>query len=154
MGLNRGGILEIVSIAGMISLLCFFGFRGRIGGSHYLPVELFYGDKQIRITALQDTGNTLRDPITGRQVLVVGADVAERLTGLSPQQLRTPIETIDKLPGLRLIPYRSVGCNSFLLAIQLPKVKIGSWQGSSLVAFAPDFLSPEGAYQALTGGIL
>ena len=154
MGLEQGGIVGTISIAALITLLCFFGFRGRIGGANYLPVELSYGDKHIRITALQDTGNTLRDPITGRQVLVVGADVAQQLTGLSPGQLRTPIESIGVLPGLRLIPYRSVGSKSFLLAIHLPKVKIGAWQGSTLVAFAPDCLSPEGAYQALTGGVV
>ena len=32
-------------------------------------------------------------------------------------------------------------------------VKIGNWQGSTLVAFAPESLSAEGAYQALTGGV-
>ena len=154
MGLDRGGIVGTISIAALITLLCFFGFRGRIGGTNYLPVELSYGDKHICITALQDTGNALRDPITGRQVLVVGADVAQQLTGLSRQQLRTPIESIEKLPGLRLIPYRSVGSKSFLLALHLPKVKIGAWQGSTLVAFAPDCLSPEGTYQALTGGVV
>ncbi len=154
MGLDKGGIVGIISAAGILCLLCSFGFHGRIGGTTYLPVELFYGDTHISITALQDTGNTLRDPITGRQVLVVGADVASRLTGLTQQQLRTPVESVGELPGLRLIPYRSVGASSFLLAIRLPKVKIGAWQGSTLVAFAPDFLSPEGTYQALTGGIV
>ena len=154
MGFGKGGIVELISAAGVITLLCFVGFRGRVGESCYLPVELSYGDKKMHITALRDTGNTLRDPVTGHQVLVVGADVAQQLTGLSPQQLRTPIETIEKLPGLRLIPYHSVGSKSFLLAINLPRVKIGSWQGSTLVAFAPDSLSPEGAYQALTGGVV
>lgn len=152
MGLDKGGIIEIVSAAGIISLLCFFGFRGRVGATRYLPVELSYGEKYVRITALQDTGNTLRDPITGRQVLVVGADVAEALTGLTRQQLGAPVESVGVLPGLRLIPYRSVGGSSFLLAMRLPKVKIGIHQGSTLVAFAPDFLCPEGTYQALTGG--
>lgn len=151
-GLDRGGMIEIISIAGVISLLCFLGFHGRVGGVHYLPVELFYRGKRICITALQDTGNTLRDPVTGRQVLVVDADVAELLTGLTRQQLRTPVESIGALPGLRLIPYRSVGSNSFLLAIRLSKVKIGTQQGSTLVAFAPDTFSIEGTYQALTGG--
>ena len=130
-GLDRDGIVGIVSAAGIICLLCCFGFQGRIGGATYLPVELSYGDNHVRITALQDTGNTLRDPITGRQVLVVGADVAQQLTGLSRQQLRAPIETLGAFPGLRLIPYRTVGGSSFLLAIRIPKVKIGSWQGST-----------------------
>ena len=153
-GIGKGGVLELLSAAGVILLLCFFGFRGRIGGSSYLPVELSYGDKYLQITALQDTGNTLRDPITGRQVLVVGADVAEMLLGLTPEQLQTPVESIDVLPGLRLIPYRTVGSSSFLLAIHLPKVKIGHWRGGTLVAFAPNLLSPEGNYQALTGGVV
>ena len=136
-------------------LLCCLGFRNRIGGTNYIPVVLSYGTKQLHLTALQDTGNTLRDPITGRQVLVVGADAAGELTGLTREQLRQPVEFVDALPGLRLIPYRSVGSEgNFLLAMRLQNVKIGSWQGSSLVAFAPEGLSSEGAYQALTGGVL
>lgn len=153
-GIGKGGVVELLSAAGIILLLCFFGFRGRIRESSYLPVELSYGDKHLQITALQDTGNTLRDPITGRQVLVVSADVAEKLVGLTPKQLNTPIESIGVLPGLRLVPYRTVGANSFLLAIHLPKVKIGHWRGGTLVAFAPNSLSPEGTYQALTGGVI
>ena len=153
-GIGRGGVIEWISAIFMILLLSFFGFRSRVGVSSFLPVELFYGDRHLQITALQDTGNTLRDPITGRQVLVVGADVAEKLLGLTPAQLQTPIESIGVLPGLRLIPYRTVGGSSFLLAIHLPKVKIGQWRGGTLVAFAPNCLSPEGAYQALTGGVI
>ena len=153
-GIEKGGVMELLSASGIILLLCFLGFRGRVGGSSYLPVELSYGDKHLQITALQDTGNTLRDPITGHQVLVVGADVAEKLVGLTPKQLKTPVESIGVLPGLRLVPYRTVDTNSFLLAIHLPKVKIGHWRGGTLVAFAPNLLSLEGTYQALTGGVI
>lgn len=154
MGMEQGGIIGILCTAAVLCLLCFFGFRGRVGGICYVPVELSYGDKRLRITALQDTGNTLRDPITGRDVLVIGADVAWELTGLTPQQLQKPIESVGLLPGLRLIPYHSIGANSFLLAMRLKDVKIGKWQGSTLVAFAPEGLSTEGTYQALTGGIV
>lgn len=154
LGLGRGGFVGIVSAAGVLCLLCFFGFRGRIGGTTYIPVELSYGQTHLHLTALQDTGNTLRDPITGKQVLVVGADVALQLTGLTREQLRKPVESVGVLPGLRLIPYHTVGGNSFLLAMRLQNVKIGPWQGSTLVAFAPDGLSSEGAYQALTGGAI
>ena len=153
-GLGDEGAVETLSAVAMILLLCLFGFRGRIGGSGYLPVELSYGDKKLHITALQDTGNRLRDPITGRHVLVVSADVAQELTGLTPQQLKAPLDSINLLPGLRLIPYQTVGNRSFLLAICLSKVKIGSWQGSTLVAFAPNSLSSEGNYQALAGGVI
>ena len=155
LGIGKSGVPGILGAAAMLCILCFCGFRGRIGGTSYLPVELNYGGKRLHLTALQDTGNTLRDPVTGNQVLVVGADIAGELTGLTREQLRKPVESMGVLPGLRLIPYRSVGNEgSFLLALRMQDVKIGSWQGSSLVAFAPEGLSAEGAYQALTGGMV
>ncbi len=154
MGMGRGGVVGILSVALILCLLCSFGFRGRIGSNTYIPVELTYGKKRLQITALQDTGNTLRDPITGQQVLVLEARVAGDLTGLTPEQLRSPVESLSVLPGLRLIPYHSVGSSGgFLLAMRLQNVKIGKWKGSSVVAFAPNGFSSDGAYQALTGGL-
>lgn len=152
MGIDKGGFLGVVCGAVTICLLCFVGFRGRIGDTTYVPVELHYGDKHLQITALQDTGNTLRDPITGRAVLVVGADTALELLGLTRSQLQNPVDSLSALPGLRLVPYHSIGARSFLLAKNLKNVKIGAWQGSTLVAFAPESFNAEGAYQALTGG--
>lgn len=153
-GIGKGGILGILSAAGVLCLMCCVGFRGRLGGTTYIPVELSYGEHHLKLTALQDTGNALRDPVTGQPVLVIGADAAQKLTGLTQEQLQTPVESVGAIPGLRLIPYHSVGACGFLLALRLQGVKIGSWQGCTLVAFAPDGLSREGAYQALTGGAL
>ena len=150
-GIGQGGPAELLGTAGVLCILCCFNLRGK-SGSLYVPVELSYQGKNMQLTALRDTGNTLVDPVTGRQVLVVGADVAQTLTGLTQEQLSTPVESMGIIPGLRLIPYRSVGSNGFLLGMRIKNVKIGNWQGSSLVAFAPGWLHPEGAYQALTGG--
>ena len=155
LGIGGGGFWALVASAAAISIMCMVGFREKIGSVSYVTVELSYEGKRMKLTALQDTGNALRDPVTGRAVLVVGADVARELTGLTYQQLRSPINTITQapLPGLRLIPYHTVGQPAgLLLALRLQNVKIGNWTGSSLVAFAPDGLSREGAYQALTGG--
>lgn len=153
-GIGQGGILGIACAAGVLCLLCCIGFRGKLGGTNYVPVELNYGDNHLTLTALQDTGNTLRDPVTGQQVLVIGAGAAQRLTGLTQDQLKKPVESVGAIPGLRLIPYHSVGNCGFLLAMRFQNVRIGSWQGSALVAFAPEGLSREGAYQALTGGAI
>jgi len=104
---------------------------------------------------LEDTGNCLRDPVTGASVLVVGAQAARLLTGLTQQQLRSPLTTLGTIPGLRLIPYRTVGTGAgLLLAMRFQNVRIGSWQGSTLVAFAPEGLEMGHPYQALTGGLL
>ncbi len=151
---GKGGAAGAVAIAAILLILSYLGFGGRINGVSYVPVELALGGNQVKLTALQDTGNTLRDPITGRSVLVVGADTARKLTGLTYEQLRNPVETLGAIPGLQLIPYNSVGGRGFLLALRLQNVRIGKWQGSSLVAFAPEGLGSEGMYQALTGGIV
>ena len=111
-----------------------------------VPVELKYGGKLLRLKALRDTGNCLRDPMTGRGVMVIGADAAGELTGLTAQQLRTPLETMGAIPGLRLIPYKTVGSSGFLLALKLPQVRIGNWKGGYTVAFAPEGLEGTDAW--------
>lgn len=153
--MGKGSVWTVLSAALMIFVMCAVGFKEKLGVRSFIPVELSYGGKRMKLTALHDTGNMLRDPVTGRGVLVVGADVATQLTGLSQHQLRSPVEVFSQapLPGLRLIPYHALGNpGGLLLALRMQDVKIGKWRGSSLVAFAPEGLCREGTYQALTGG--
>ena len=92
--IGKGGAVGAIAVAGMLLILSYCGLDGRINGRSCVPVELSLGGNSLRLTALQDTGNTLRDPITGRPVLVVSADAAQKLglyirvtgnTDLSPQ---------------------------------------------------------------------
>lgn len=155
-GLAQTGSLlrpwTVLLSSGLLLVLCVLGLPHSVG--MLVPVELRYGPKCIRVTALRDTGNTLRDPASGKPVLVLGADAAQELTGLSPQQLRTPVESMEALPGLRLIPYRAICGSGLLLALRIQNLQIGDWSGSGLVAFAPEVLSLEGKFQALTGGVV
>lgn len=124
-------------------------------GGRYIPLEIRYRGAAARLMALQDSGNTLRDPLTGERVVVIGAEAAQQLTGLTAQQLSKPLEAVGKraLPGLRLLPYRTVGSDSgLMLAMRFPYVRIGCRRGSALVAFSPAALGGK-RYQALTGGI-
>lgn len=173
--LKRGGVFLVLSMAlgGMASLagggntpgllvcmaalwcLCVLAFGGRIGGKKFVPLEITRGDRTVHLTALRDTGNTLRDPVSGEQVLVIGQKDAEKLTGLTARQLNAPMETISQEPlaGLRLIPYQAVGQKSgMLLAMRFQNVYIGGKRRPSLVAFAPHGLGGE-QYQALAGGM-
>lgn len=127
---------------------------GQTEGGLFVPVELQYHQKAVRLTALRDTGNLLRDPVSGKPVMIVGADIARELTGLTGNQLLKPVDTMGAIPGLRLIPYKTVGeSGKMLLALNLPNTKIGGRSGSSVVAFAPEKLDENGKYQALIGGI-
>lgn len=155
-GFSRESIWHLLLMAVIAVMIGFIGFRGR-GGRDYVPVEITHGGKTLHMTALRDTGNTLTDPVTGRAVLIVGADAARQLTGLTKQQLRTPLESMVTagVPGLRLIPYHTVGQSTcFMLGLQMQRIKIGNRIGSYLVAFAPEGLNREGTFQALTGGVV
>lgn len=146
--------LDILAGLGMavILLLCLMG--GRPGKGRTVPVMLRYGQKQLKLEALCDTGNLLRDPVTGERVLVAGEYVAKALLGLERRQLEDPVETLRKqpVPGLRLLPYSSVGGSGFMLAMRLRGGRCGKPEGGVLVAFAPSGLEMNGKYHALTGG--
>ena len=120
-------------------------------------MELRWGDKSMSLVALRDTGNTLRDPITGEQVLVAGADVAEKLLGLTGDQLAHPVETMASgvIPGIHLVPYHAVGQpGGLMIAVRFSEAKIGNTYASPLVAFAPEVLARGEMYQVLTGGAI
>ena len=141
--------------AGGLALLSRMGLRS--GGRELLPIAVTYRGRTVRALALRDTGNTLRDPITGEQVLVIGPEDAKILTGLTDDQLQNPMETIlrQRGLGLRLIPYHSVGqSGGMLLAKRMEQVQVDGWEGSAIVAFAPDRIGTGEVYQALTGGAL
>lgn len=152
---SRG--MGLVAAAAVVGLLCLLGFGGRAYGREYIPVELCHNGKKLCLLALRDTGNTLRDPLTGQSVLVVDGYAGETLLGLRLDQLADPATAVASaaVPGLRLLPYRSIGSpQGMLAAIRLDNTKIGDFRGSALVAFAPQKLDNEGIYRALTGGNL
>lgn len=154
-GLGAGGIRSMLGAVACIFVLCSLGGLGHPLNTKTIPVEIRKGNHYIKINALYDTGNLLRDPVSGAPVLVVGSDICEILTGLSANQLRNPIETLrsSAISGLRLIPYKTIGQNDgILLAQYFPVVKVGNVERGRLVAFSPEVLSNDGAYQALTGG--
>ena len=174
--LRRGGIFVLLSLAlggiavgfgnesywmpviavGILWLLCRRVFSGGAGGKEYVPVRITHEGNMVSVIALKDSGNSLRDPVTGESVMVIGAQTAMHLIGLNKEQLSSPMETLtgSSIRGLRLIPYRSVGGSGMLLAKRFHNVRIGDRKGSALVAFAPEAIGRGEGYQALTGGAL
>ena len=153
----EGGRNRIILLlyALLLWLLCSIS-RGDLG-REYIPVELAWGERIVRLLAMRDTGNLLRDPLTGEQILVAGADVAGELLDLTPHQLLHPVETVGSgvLHGLRLIPYQSVGQpDGLMVGLRLKNVKIGKRRMDPLVAFAPYEIARGEVYRMLTGGKL
>lgn len=152
MAADRGGLWQLPLFAAGVYLLGKYAFGSP--GKRLLPVQISGCGKTLRITALLDTGNQLRDPITGESVLVIGCREAQQLTGLGLEQLKKPLQTMTSppFPGLRLIPYRAVGAeNGLLLAMRFPAVRVGGRSRPGIVAFAPQSFGED--FQAIVGGV-
>ena len=155
-GLSRGSFPLLILEAGLLLMLCRLAFGEGIGRKTYVPVTLRRENRTVHLNALVDTGNSLRDPVTGEPVLVVDPVSGEILTGLKEDQLCHPVKTLceNPIPGLRLVPCTTVGGSTMLLAIRIQDAVIGSRRGPALVAFASEGLGRGRMYEALTGGSL
>ena len=127
--------------------------------------RLRLGERQVELTALLDTGNTLTDPASGRPVLVAEG---ERVAHLFPADHRpgpadwrdlssalTRLGTGEWSRRFRLLPYRSVGVErGLLLAVRADALELnGRDRGPVLVALSPTPVSDGGGYQALIGAV-
>ena len=156
MGMGTGNYGSILLAAMVLTVLCMVGIPHPLGSRSYKPVQLRWKGKMLDFTALMDTGNTLRDPITGSPVLVAGAEIGEKL-GFSREILSDPVKALDsgQVTEARLIPYRTVGRPmGMLVLIRAEEVRLGGEVVSPLVALAPENIGGSGNYQALAGGKL
>ena len=149
--------LPVLVLSGVgLWCLCRLSMMSAPDSREYIPIEIQYGAQCIRLLALRDTGNRLRDPITGKQVMVINLEAASKLTGLTFQQLQSPLETmaIHPIEGLRLIPFSTIGQgSSMMLAKVFEDVTVNGRKERSVVAFAPENFGEKGVWQALVGGI-
>lgn len=129
-------------------------------GGDIVPVRLCMNGKQLELTALRDTGNTLRDPITGEGVLVLSPELmkkllpgADRAALCDPQCLMAQIRCTYPALRPRLIPYKTVGVShGMLVGLRPEEVEIAGRRETLLVAFSPVEISDGGGYRALLGG--
>lgn len=123
------------------------------------PVQLTLGESTVRFFALHDTGNSLRDPVSGTAMAVVSAEALgqvlgrETLRALRHQDLQTAVQRLAPYRA-RLIPYRAVGVSGGLLvAIRCTQLQIGKQvRTNALIALSPTPVSDRGDYAALIGG--
>ncbi len=156
-GFAEAGVWTLVLSAAVMWLLCLLGFGGGKTGDRYASVTVTHRGKMLRMTALVDTGNTLLDPISQRPVLVADAGAAQKLLGLSVEDLEHPLDTLTggSCLGLRLIPYTSVGKSAgLLLAMKADRVEINGEEKDVLIGFAPQRIGQGKAFEALAGGAL
>lgn len=132
-----------------------------MGGT--VRVMLTFSGRHAEVTALCDTGNTLKDPVTAEPVIIADLKTAQKLLPqimLTENDLKNPAALIQSLRRAypaskpRLLPFRTVGQSGMLAAIRCDAVFVnGKLTGQHLAAFSAEAFTGEETYQAITGGI-
>lgn len=159
----KGLLMSAVFCYGVLALFFRRSAIHNVGEAELVPVSFRLLDKTVELTALQDSGNTLQDPVSGQQIIVVEgerlAPLFPRHLGIDPLAMENPIATMERLATVaegikfRLLPYRAVGVEcGMLLAVRMDYIVInGKEYKNQLTALSPTPLSDGGGYCALIG---
>jgi len=156
-------ILSAAAAYGVLALVFRAAARRGLQGD-LMAVRICIQGKTAELTALLDSGNGLRDSVSGRPVLVVAPGEVERILSeplrklLTPERLHHPAELLQPVlaatPALapRLLPYRAVGISGgLLLALRTDWVELGGERlEGAYAALSPTALGV--GYGALWGG--
>ena len=105
---------EIIGIGYIIFFLCSYAYRKwKQKDRDFVRVTLYRNEEEITVTALIDTGNGLREPISGKPVSVI----EKRYVG--------DVETFKEDAAYYMIPYHSVGkAHGIMEGVRIPKMTI------------------------------
>ena len=132
-------------------------------------VKITLHEKSLNLKAMLDTGNLLKEPITGMPVVVVEKEKLyslmpanllnhiEELIGGDGQEKLNEIEEKEYLTKLRVIPFSSIGKqNGLMLGLKADKVTIQKEEERQtrkdvIIGIFPQTLSKNHIYTALIG---
>lgn len=106
-------------------------------------VSLRGGQNEIELEALLDTGNSLREPVSGKPVSVVEEESFLKLVGVKAPE------------KLKIIPYRSIGKNNGIMeGYEVPEIIIKGKEESIrrqkvIVGISKNRISANGKYQMI-----
>ena len=106
--------------------------------SHLYTVRFAHKGKEAEEVALLDTGNHLKDPVTGRGVVIVQAQLARKLLGeLETARIMAVAKgkTLDYLPEnpVKLIPFHSLGqLHGMMSGILVEQMTVYTEQGEKI----------------------
>lgn len=129
-----------IILAGFAYLELLFGEKKR-----YLKVELYYGEIHLSLNGLNDTGNLLKDPLTGKAVSVLDLNSGKKFT------------TEINLSKLRRIPYHTISGVGELAVLEIDRLSIGEgsmkrWIDSPIIAFTKEKISSNNSFQIILNG--
>lgn len=154
----------LLGSAVLFSLLLriFFGQAGRYERGELMKITVLLKGQKQTLTALRDTGNALRDPVRGEQVLVaeqqalLWPDNVRRILreSIPPEEKAARLYAEEPSYSFTLLPFQAVGTSSgLLLAVRSDAIIVeGRKIPHALIALWDHAVSDGGNYQALWGG--
>lgn len=159
--------LKVVLLGGIVGFLtiiiAFKSYKVRMNKKDiYYDIKIRLWEKEVETKAIIDTGNFLKEPITGLPVVVVERSL---MYEIMPKCILNNIDEIlsgnlEKLEGkneyisrIRVIPYSSLGNkNGMLLGIKVDEIVIENKIVNNIIlGIYKDSLTKMGEYRALLG---
>ena len=139
-----GSLFFVIAILGyyiVLGIWKFISYMQRWNQCH-CKVDLYLGDKKYQIKGLIDTGNALRDPISGKPVSILDRAMAKRFFGE------------EYLKDVRYVPYQTIGKKAGVLpAVQFERMCIWKdtpcWVEKPLIAISEEAISIGGEYEMI-----
>ena len=129
-GISVWAFALLALISACVTLLGGRFFAGR-SSQKGAEIELCYGGQKIRLDAMTDSGNLLRDPISGKPCIV--ADF-QAVAPILPEEIRRAIrqgaaqamETVsgEHVRNLRLIPTHTATGSGLLLGVRMESITV------------------------------
>lgn len=159
---------EVLLLSFAVSYMVFSLIFRRVGRSKtkISEIDVHIGVRNVKFKALQDTGNSLTDPLTGKAVIVADMNTVNSLfsekTGkiLNCATSRNAVEIFERLNReeageckFHLVPYKAVGTEcGMLIGFSPDRIFIdGKEEKFAIIAVSPNSISDGGAYSALMG---
>ena len=126
-------IITIITIVFLVHLAWMARQRKNLEDLFSVPITLFFADQKIELEAMVDTGNQLKDPLTGTPVIIAEY---KALIPILPDEIKEIFETIPEndLEGVYQLLSKSPWCARFRL---IPFTSLGKANGM-LLGFRPD----------------
>ena len=141
---RMGSLFLLVAIIGYYMVLGIWKFVSYIQrwNQNHCKVDLYLKDKTYQVRGLIDTGNGLRDPISGQPVSILERKIARKLLE----------ERDDK--KIRYVPYRTIGKSEGVLPVfRVDRMCIHRdsdyWIEMPLIGISEEKISAEGEYEMI-----
>lgn len=155
------------AIAFIITQIAFKLNKSRLSTKNqYLDIEIFYKDKSVRVMALLDSGNLVKDPISNLPVVILEKDIFRKLVseeflnyieGILGGDVQDYKDLQEDQSKIRMVPFMSIGKeNGMLTGIRIDKIKIITEDGeiekrNVIVCIYNKKLTNDNKYNALVG---